>query len=224
MAGTLTFLGACVGMKILPVTEFVLIISTSPFFTAVLQWVWLSETITWFDVVAMIGSYSGIVILTYFGSDLDPELSGPYLLGVVVSISISFGMSLISVSTRRLKSIDYSVIQFYYGAVSSILIGLIILIQSLNRGTLPFSGVSLTTWLELVAASVVNMVAQAMMTVCNQRGNPATVGLLSYVAVFYSFMADLLIFGISFTALEYVGVFITLGFSVSAAIIKLRSK
>ena len=37
VAGTVTFLGACVGIKTLPMTWFTLITNTAPFFTSVLQ-------------------------------------------------------------------------------------------------------------------------------------------------------------------------------------------
>jgi len=67
IAGTLTFLGACVGMKNLPVSWFVLITQTAPFFTAVLQCCWLKLKVSPWDFAAMIGAYSGIILLCISG-------------------------------------------------------------------------------------------------------------------------------------------------------------
>lgn len=52
-------------------------------------------------------------------------------------------------------------------------------------------------------------------------GMPATVAVIFYVQVFHNYLADLLFFKINFSLLEYIGMFITIGFSVFAATIKL---
>lgn len=47
---------------------------------------------------------------------------------------------------------------------------------------------------------------------------------LWYVQVFHNYIADLLFFKINFVLLEYIGMFITIGFSVFAATIKLLNE
>lgn len=108
--------------------------------------------------------------------------------------------------------------------MSTLMIGVYMLVNGLITGKVPLSGLSWMTWLELIATSFVNIVAMALMTLCNQRGQPTTVGVLNYCGIVYSFMFDILVFKLSFSALEYVGVCITLSFSTMAAVWKLFPK
>ena len=78
---------------------------------------------------------------------------------MIVCAVVAFGMALIAVSTRGLKEMDVSLIQFYYGLVSSLMIGIYMLGSSISTGVIPFSDVSLATWIELIAASAFNIVA-----------------------------------------------------------------
>lgn len=66
--GFLVFTGCCVGMSTLPVSWFVLILQTNSFFTAMLTSFWLHLPVELLDIVAMLGSYSGIIILTVSSS------------------------------------------------------------------------------------------------------------------------------------------------------------
>lgn len=59
-----------------------------------------------------------------------------------------------------------------------------------------------------------------MATWINQRANPATVGIMQYSGVFFSFMLDIFIFNQLFSGLEVLGVCICLLFSLITAIYK----
>ncbi len=50
---------------------------------------------------------------------------------------------------------------------------------------------------------------------------PATVALVSYVQIFYNFIADKIYFHMSFSFMQYMGMIITLGFMLMAALKKL---
>lgn len=60
------------------------------------------------------------------------------------------------------------------------------------------------------------------MTYANQMANPATVGLIAYIGVLYNFMVDLYIFDIAFVPMQLIGVAVTILFSLTAAIYKIR--
>ncbi len=77
------------------------------------------------------------------------------------------------------------------------------------------------SWLELLGASLSNFIGLNLLTLSNQLGLPATVALLVYIQVFYNYLADLLFFEVNFQFLQYLGMFITMGFSLSAAAIRL---
>ena len=61
-----------------------------------------------------------------------------------------------------------------------------------------------------------------MFTFTNQHACPATVGLIAYSGVFYNFLADVLIFNLSFTPLQLIGVTIAISFSIAAATYRMR--
>lgn len=73
----------------------------------------------------------------------------------------------------------------------------------------------------MLIASTANFFAVNLMTQANQLGLPATVALISYVQIFYSYLIDMLYFLISFTPMQYVGMLVTLGFMLAAALKKL---
>ena len=93
---------------------------------------------------------------------------------------------------------------------------------SIFNGVFPFEGVSYSSWLLLVIASTFNYVGVNLLTQANQAGLPATVALLVYVRVFYNFISDCLFFEVNFSLLQYVGMAITIAFSLAAAAVKLK--
>lgn len=72
----------------------------------------------------------------------------------------------------------------------------------------------------LLAASILNYLGINFMTKSNQLGSPVTVAIILYIQVFYNYVADLIFFKVNFTYFEYLGLAITVGFSLMAACIK----
>lgn len=64
LIGTVTFVITTVSLKILPLSIYVIVLSTSPFMTALLQFVWIRERIAWYEVLAICGAYSGIIVMS----------------------------------------------------------------------------------------------------------------------------------------------------------------
>jgi len=53
------------------------------------------------------------------------------------------------------------------------------------------------------------------MTLTNQYGNPSLTAIIGYISILYGFLADKFIFGETFTAWQYVGVVVVLGFNIA---------
>jgi drug/metabolite transporter (DMT)-like permease len=64
LIGTFTFVLTTVSLKILPLSIYTIVLSTSPFMTALLQFFWIKERIAWYEVLAICGAYSGIVVMS----------------------------------------------------------------------------------------------------------------------------------------------------------------
>ena len=72
----------------------------------------------------------------------------------------------------------------------------------------------------IVGLSILNNFGQNLGTYINQRANPATVGIMSYAGIGFSFLIDIYAFNLEFTGLEVLGVCICLVFSLATAIYK----
>ena len=95
---------------------------------------------------------------------------------------------------------------------------LIILGIYLKSGTRPFNYASWWIYLEIVIASICNMLAQSMKTISNQNASPATVSLMCYIGVPYNFVIDWLIFKLDLNVMQVTGVIICLTSSIAGAI------
>ena len=141
---------------------------------------------------------------------------------MAMAVFACVSQSVISVASRRLKSIYFAIIQFNYSLMATISMGVFLVVACIAQKHVPYVYSSGWIYLEVFAAAVANMVGQNIMTISNQYANPATVGLITYMGVLYNFLVDLYIFDIAFTELQLLGVGICLSFSVAAAIYKIR--
>ena len=99
--------------------------------------------------------------------------------------------------------------------------GLCLLATKGQHKSTPFVYDSGMAYLQILAASSFNLMAQNLFTATNQRACPATVGLVAYCGVLYNFLADVLLFHLKFNLLQIVGVSIAIFFSVAAAIYRM---
>ena len=95
-----------------------------------------------------------------------------------MGLVVAAGLASLAVMTKALNVIDVSLIQFYYGLVSCVMIVCYMTVAALTSDYVPFRGIRWSTWLLLVATSLLNLISMVFMILCNQRGQPATVGVL----------------------------------------------
>ena len=136
----------------------------------------------------------------------------------MLAIITTLGESIISVSTRKLKEINFAVIQFNYALLSTTTMAIIILVFFLKSGKIPFNYSSWWIYVEILIASICNMLAQSMKTISNQNASPATVSLMCYIGVPYNFVVDWLIFELDLNVMQVTGVIICLTSSIAGAI------
>jgi hypothetical protein len=88
-------------------------------------------------------------------------------MGVVITAVGALGLSFIYVATRRMKQVNFALIQFHYGWSASVICFFGLLVQYWIVGVFPFSGVNWATWVQLIGASMCNFLAQNIMTLSN---------------------------------------------------------
>ena len=121
-----------------------------------------------------------------------------------------------------MKEVNFSVLQFNYALFSSVCTGAILIGLCIASTSAPFSFDSWIVYGELFLAGFVNFCAQSLHVIANQKTNPATVALISYVGVAYMFLSDLLFFELNLTLMQLSGVMICLTCSVSVVIYKMN--
>ena len=97
---------------------------------ALLAFVWLKETITVFEFMAMCCCIVGISIVALSKEEdektTDLEEGGeddfisPYSVGIIMAVLATMMHAIVGVTTRRLKNLNFSVILFHYATISTI--------------------------------------------------------------------------------------------------------
>ena len=146
-------------------------------------------------------------------------------LGLIFALGCAMGQAVSMVTTRRLKILSVIVIQWYYAITSCLVTGLCIAFFQEKKFKVAFEETKWYVWLIVLVICVMNNLGQNLGTCINQRANPATVGIMSYSAIGFSFIVDVYLFNLSFTTIEVLGVSICLFFSILTAVYKdFRSK
>ena len=193
--------------------------------TGMLAFCWLGERLNCFQIVMMLFSFGGITLVTL--SRDKATVSGTlsefsaYHAGVALCIALIFVFALAAVTTRKMKGLHFSVIQFYIALCGFVASAIWVLILLTHKDVFAFSGY--VPWLELVGGSVCHWMNQTLVTCMNQSLNPATVGIFLYVQVVYAILFDYVAFHTSLQTMQWIGAAIIVVFSCLAAIERKRS-
>ena len=97
---------------------------------AVLAFVWLRETITVFELMAMLCCFGGITIVALSkeeddtNSDLvegsEDDLISPYSVGIIMAVLTITLYAIGGVTTRRLKTLHFLIIQYHYATIATV--------------------------------------------------------------------------------------------------------
>ena len=228
LAGTFGFFCMMSAPKYLPLGILTVVSRFNIFTTTALSGWWIGEWITCFEVIAMLLSFGGIILIGIAQkqneqSEESAVSPAQFNLGIALVLGFCIFSSLASVSSRRLKSVNYAVIQFNYALVSSVIMGLTLAFICVKNNEVPFVYESRITYIELLSAAFINMLSQNVDTIANQNANPATLSLFAYVGVFYMFLSDILFFEFTLNMPQLVGVLICLICTMSVIIFKVRT-
>lgn len=139
--GAINFLLIAIALKNLPISVSVIIMGTSPFTTALLQYWWVGQKITVYDGISMVGAFSGVVLIGLSAPKKLEEANvqpGNFLLGITASVSSAIVVSFIFVATSRMKSIHYMLISFYLGIIAGLMCTVGMFVQYVIDGRIPF--------------------------------------------------------------------------------------
>ena len=218
VVGTVAFLVYTTAPIYISIGIFQVVMNMSIFGAAFLAWAWLGERLTLCEMIAMFIAFGGVALTSKVGEDQ----SNDGLFGIALALLAAVLMSVVSVSSRKLKPVNTTVVIFNYALASTLITGSILLWLSIQTGKVPFLFLSNWTYLEILAAAIVNYLAQNFFTLAEQNGHPALVKLLGYCGVAYMFSVDIFVFDDSFSLHQALGVLICITCSVSVVVYKVR--
>jgi len=202
----LSLLGIMVGIRTLPLTIFMLIINTNSFTTGLLQWLHLKKPVHAYEIAAMFGCYLGIVLIVYGSGEKETNSVGStytLLVGYIASVIASITISMSAIAIHQMRELHFAVIQFWQslGNCACFLVYYAYQLYSEERYPLePPANYSDYQWYycEIILAAASSVMANSLMTICNKNEKPATVTVVSQVAIGFSFLSDTIFFGTMF--------------------------
>ena len=107
------------------------------------------------------------------------------------------------VLNRRMQEIPVAVVVFYVTLISSILLSLALLIESLVKGeqSLRIVSYSATQYSLVVTAALLYLGMLVFRTVAQQNEKSGFITMLAYISLIYGFLGDLVFFKEPFSAL-----------------------
>ena len=135
--GLFGFTAIVLSLTILPLFIVTVLFNTTPFWTGILAYHFLGDKVTGREVLLMFGVFFGVVAISVakcFDHDTAIETqssksisTGNFALGVASVLWCSWSFSAISIITRKLKEIHFSLMLFHYGwFATSALLGFMI--------------------------------------------------------------------------------------------------
>lgn len=166
----------------------------SPMITSIAAFYLFQETLTKRDVVCLIMSFVGILLMLLPRDNNSQNLS---IFQLLIIVTLPFHLSSLQIFMRQMKDIHYSIINFYYTLFTTVLLfvpWLYSLFQSENLG----SKFTFKPTLLLILTGLFHVVAIIAFTLAFQKGKVGKVVLLTYTQLVYSMLCDILIFDMKF--------------------------
>jgi len=168
MSGFIRNLLVAFGVSVIPLTLNFVIQGTLPFVIALLGLCLSGETVGKSEVLAMVFSFIGLCLIFLADStqEKDEEKEAgkrSTLMGLLACIFSVFLLACLSLSTRRLKKVNYLTIMFWFNLVPTVSLGLYVLTLSLFYGTPFLPNFDLEIGLLILSAAVLHMLAQSFL-------------------------------------------------------------
>ena len=132
VAGALAFITVTTALPLVPLVLFQVITNMTPFIAALLACLWLGEKLSFFQLVCMLLCFGGIAVVIFERESADGEVkkeSSSFNFGVILTCIVALIFAITAVTTRKVRSLHWSVITFYFELTCFIISGVWILIE-----------------------------------------------------------------------------------------------
>ena len=216
LAGTIGFAFVLFGASLVPLLVQCTLFNTAPFWASILGCVFLRERLVRLEIVALILSFCGVLCVAFSkmdrGGTEDAEESettstGTFLLGCVFVLCCAWCEASVTLLSRSLQDVNFSVLLFWYGVVAVPANLLIVLCEAyVNSHSFRLLEYDAGQYMWMLLIAFFNFIGVCSQTIAAQNERSGFVTLLGYIGLVYAFMGDLLIFSEVPNALEVIGV------------------
>jgi drug/metabolite transporter (DMT)-like permease len=91
-------------------------LQTSPFWTSILAYFLISETVANYEIFAMVLCFCGVIGIAMNKPDASVTSADTRMSGIILAFAIAWLYSGCNVLNRRLKHVHFLVIQFYHAS------------------------------------------------------------------------------------------------------------
>ena len=214
-----------------PIVMWTLTINTSPFWTSILGYFLLKETVSRFDIACILGGFVGVVILAFAKQSTTVVLSyhkaASPVFGMACALLNALCYSGVIVLTRKAAKIHYSLVLLSYGIIATFLYVVWVLIEFFISSPTPWPRIfyyDSTQWKYLLIIAIMNGVSMTFATLAFQKGKSSFVSMIGLINVVYAFIADITIFKTTFNYLHIVGAVIITLFNIVALCSKISGE
>ena len=111
-----------------------------PLWASILGYCLNGEAVSKFQIMCMIGSFVGVIILSLSKSGEEDNVTSKrnFYVGLIAALLCGFCFSFSTVLTRKLKGLHYSIIQFHYGLISTFILTIWVVIDCFHEQELRF--------------------------------------------------------------------------------------
>ena len=138
LIGTIGHMSMTYGIKFVPLVIVNILYNTAPFWTCILAWCLIGEKLSSLQILALVVSFFGICLVSLSSSMAEEEdeastfsQESTWLIGCICILITAWTYAGVSVYTRRMQNVPFSVLLFYLGVLSFTVALLIIIGESL---------------------------------------------------------------------------------------------
>jgi len=193
--------------------------ATVPFWAAILGFCMIGETIGTCTKYAMVISFAFVVLIAfspYILGDGEVSVSGTELaygiesqgfanlLGSLLILINAICNGAVSVATRLMQKMNWSVILFYYSVVALVTVTIVYLATAGEFSRI--YSYNAEQYKYIVITSCLNVVSLSCRTISNQNEKSGIISMIGYIGIVYACLFDFFVFDESMNWLEWLGV------------------
>ncbi len=212
---------SAIAIYCLPLATATIVINMYPLIIPILAFLMLKEEIKCIEVVALCLCFAGIIMVNIAGksSDVDDEDFGKWMrfVGIGAAFTTAVGISGLSVLTRKLKKIHFTVVGLWYNGFGIIVFGLAYFINSLIAEGF-FTIFPTRMYVLALIGGLCNVSGQMCQIKALQVQPASRAGIIANTQVIWAFIFDITYFGTAFGMVEFGGSFLIFAVVTGVAI------